>query len=357
MFGEPESLRGELERTYTGTIKGELERASADQSAYARAPQIRRTPWSPPEGLTLDQALAVIGDEPRPFLAIIVDLLAFGAPLPEKTYQLLGLLSRRNDRDVRSETCKVLAVEGYPVEKVTSERMRAATALFEGVRRAEKPVLVGSIDHHGDQSIPPNYFDVPRNLGFEDNTIATDLASIVDDPRWQKQFDAERENKPAPWVNVRVDFKWFMGWLTSQLVKVASIDGLPALANEGTPVVPRSSPKSAPPSGPKPGIMQSQKQSHQCFPSPITGPVPVKGEAAKKVIRDGLHNGTFTISQLLGGARGGGFKQEHVAELLGIGSRSHAMKLVREVAQELQFSAERAASYPTSHRQITTIDK
>ena len=44
-------------------------------------------------------------------------------------------------------------------------------------------------------------------------------------------------------MNVRVDFKWFMGWLTSQLVKVASIDGLPALANEGTPVVPRSSPE------------------------------------------------------------------------------------------------------------------
>ena len=164
MFGEPESLRGELERTYTGTIKGELERASADQSAYARAPQIRRTPWSPPEGLTLDQALAVIGDEPRPFLAIIVDLLAFGAPLPGLPTIRFAFPARWY-RDVRSRgTCKVLAVEGYPVEKVTSERMRAATALFEGVRRAEKPVLVGSIDHHGDQSIPPNYFDVPWEL-------------------------------------------------------------------------------------------------------------------------------------------------------------------------------------------------
>src|SRR6185312_4828718 len=75
----------------------------------------------------------------------------------------------------------------------------------------------GSHDRHKDESIPPHYFDLPRNLGFEDNSIATDLAAIVDDPRWQRQFDAEREHKPLPWFNVRVEAQWLLGWFASQM--------------------------------------------------------------------------------------------------------------------------------------------
>lgn len=203
-------------------LRGELERSYEDQIAYAKALQVLATPWSPPECLTLDQVKTVLGDEPRPFLTNVVDLLAFGTPLPEKTRQLLGLLFRQKGHDSMTETCNALAAEGYPAEKVAAERRRAAGALFEAARRTETPVFVGSSDRHNDQPIPPHYFDVRRNLGFEDHSIATDLATLVDDPHWHKQFDAESENKPTPWLNVRVDGRWLVNWLASQLEQVGA---------------------------------------------------------------------------------------------------------------------------------------
>jgi hypothetical protein len=207
------SSEGELD------LREELERAQKDKSA--RDLQTRVAPWLPPSGLTLELVKSALGDEPRPFLTSVVDLLAFGSPLPDKILQLLGLLFEQKDRDTRIETCKVLASEGYPIEKIVSERRRAAAALFDGVKRADRPVLIGSYDRNNDQLIPPHYFDVRRNLGYEDNSIATDLATLVDDPNWQKQFDVERETKPMPWLNVRVDSKWFLNWLAPQLAERA----------------------------------------------------------------------------------------------------------------------------------------
>jgi hypothetical protein len=217
VFGEPDDLRGVLEQAYGGTLRGELERAAADQSSYAEALQILATPWSPPEGLSPDQAKRVLGDEPRPFLTNVVDLLAFGEPLPDKIQQLLGLLFRQKDHSPRTETCNAIAAEGYNVKSIAAERMRAAAALFERARRNEKPVFIGSYDRQIDQWIQPHYFDIPRNLGHEDNSISTDPTVCVDDPRWQMQYDSERENKPMHWLNVRVDGKWFFSRLGSWL--------------------------------------------------------------------------------------------------------------------------------------------
>lgn len=232
VFGESHDLRGALERAYEGTIRGALERALADQTSQATALASLASAWAPPALLSLDQVKAVLGDEPRPFLSIVVDVLAFGEALPGKVLQFLDLLFIQKDREARTATVQALAAEGYPVKRIVSERRRAAAALFDGAKRAEQSVFVGSQDCHSDQSIPPHYFDVPRNLGFENNSISADLAVLVDDRRWQKQFDAERENRPSPWLNVRVDRKWLVGWLTKQLTRDPGIPGLVQIPTE-----------------------------------------------------------------------------------------------------------------------------
>ena len=221
-------------------LRGGLERAYEEQAAYAKDSQIfAATPWAPPKILTLDQAKNFLGDEPRPYLASVVDLMAFGEPLPDKIRAMLHLLSGQHDRDARTATCKALASEGRPVEKITAERRRAARALFEAARRAEKPIFVGSCDRQVDQSIPPHYFDIPRNLGHEDNSISTDMAVCADDPRWQKQFDAEVGNKPPPWLNVRLaDTRWFIDWLASQGLEYREDSLQPEMATMGEHVEP-----------------------------------------------------------------------------------------------------------------------
>jgi hypothetical protein len=85
-------------------------------------------------------------------------------------------------------------------------------------------VFIGSLDRQTDQWIPSEYFDVPRALADEDNSISTDLAITADDPRWRKQFDAEVENRPQPWLSVRVDGRWFIDWLACQRAPRAEPD-------------------------------------------------------------------------------------------------------------------------------------
>ncbi|KRQ14253.1 hypothetical protein [Bradyrhizobium manausense] len=199
------------------TLREELERAHDDCSA--RDEHRDDHPWSPPEGLTLQLLMRTFDNDPRPFLSGVIDLLAFGMALPEKVLQLLALLFEQKDRDARLEICAAIEKEGRSIEQIVAERRRAAAALFAGARRADRSVLIGSLDRTTDQAIPPHYFDVPRNLGFEDNSIATDQTIVASDARWQRQFDAEWREKPKPWVNVRVDFRWLVEWLAQQLTR------------------------------------------------------------------------------------------------------------------------------------------
>lgn len=201
-------------------------------------------PWVPPRGLTLKLLRDVLGDEPRPFLTDVVDLLAFGEPLPAKVLDLLPLLTEQKGRDGRADTLRVLASKGFPYERIVSERRRATTALLDGVRRAGQSVLIGSFDRHADEPIPPHYFDVPRNLGSEDNSITTDEYAVSASPRWQKQFEAEWQRKPTPWLNVRIDHNWLVAWLAPQLVRSTGVDGITQIMSaeghvilQGTPTL------------------------------------------------------------------------------------------------------------------------
>jgi hypothetical protein len=287
-------------------LRGELELAYEDQSA--KDWQSRDVPWDPPSGLTLQLLLAVLGDEPRPFLTGVIDLLAFGAPLPDKVLQLVGLLFEQKDRDVRTETLRALASEGYPYETVVSERRRATTAFFDGVRRAEQSVLIGSHDHHSDQPIPPHYFDVPRNLGSEDNSIRTDAYIVAMDARWQKQFDAEWQRKPTPWFNVRVDRKWLVGWLTSQLTISTGIDGLVQIPSSDGSFILQGVPSSA---AQYPAVKTENAVEFSVSAAPTSprkssvgvfakkrGKKPDKFERVMKDMRTDLANGALTADGL-----------------------------------------------------------
>jgi hypothetical protein len=140
---------------------------------------LAETPWDP-KILPVDQAKTVLADEPRPYLTNLIDLMAFGGPPLDKV----------------------------PAGKITVERRRAAIALFEAARRAEKQVLIGSCGRQVDQWIPQHLFDTPHNLGHQDNSISPDHVRLSNE-----QFSAEFENRSPRWTNVRVEANWFVDWL------------------------------------------------------------------------------------------------------------------------------------------------
>jgi hypothetical protein len=92
-----------------------------------------------------------------------------------------------------------------------AQRQQVAATLFKAARAADHPVFIGSRDRLSDQLIPQEYFDIPRTLDSEDNSVRADMERVRD-----AQFDAEMAN-PKKWLNVRVDGAWVADWLKSQL--------------------------------------------------------------------------------------------------------------------------------------------
>jgi hypothetical protein len=149
--------------------------------------------WQP-TGLTLDDVKSQIGNGPRLLLSVTIELMV-AAP-----------------------------AHGEPPESIITRRQQAARALFEAARSEPKSVFIGSRDLENDQPIEARYFDVPRTLGHEDNSIETDFAKCVDDPKCQHQFDGQI-GKSQPWRNVRVNADFFLAWIGKKL-------GITAPANE-----------------------------------------------------------------------------------------------------------------------------
>jgi hypothetical protein len=162
----------------------------------ARRKQILQSPWTRPSKLTRESTLVRIGSNSRVFLSTVIDLMS-GLPDPTTMF-------RRS-------------TGGHPT--LVTKRQRAARALFAAVAKANEAVLVGSLDHQIDQSIEPHYFDLPRALGGEINSIDTDLAECAENPRWHAQFDAYTSK---PWFNVRVDAAWLVGWLFPEPIESAT---------------------------------------------------------------------------------------------------------------------------------------
>ncbi len=151
--------------------------------------------WSPPRQLT-GSRLIELGNEPAIWLSDAVNLMAFGNVNAPKERHLVECVFRRR---------------------------QATIVLFEAARK-DIVRLIGSPDVEGDSSdtIPPRYFDFPRNLGDPDNSISTDLDRASD-----AAFSGAFHRKHQKWFNARVDGPSFVAWLMSR--------GSPSHADEHVP--------------------------------------------------------------------------------------------------------------------------
>jgi hypothetical protein len=149
-------------------------------------------PWKPPKGLTTGVLLGYRG-EPRIRLSIALNLMAFGQP------------SRPDGLE--------------PIE-ITTRLRQAAIALFDGPAKKGQFRFVGSPDlKGGDRSdtVPPSYFDMPRNLDTSDDAIYTDLPRLSEASEGPSaDWDAAIGGLHQRWYNVRVDGAHFIAWLASQ---------------------------------------------------------------------------------------------------------------------------------------------
>jgi hypothetical protein len=149
-------------------------------------------PWKPPKELTAEMLLRY-REEPRIRLSIALNLMAFGQP------------------------CRPDGLE--PLE-ITTRLRQAAIALFDGPAKKGLVSFMGSPDvKGGDRSdtVPPSYFDMPRNLGSLDDAIYTDLPRLSEASEGPSaDWDAAIGGLHQRWFNVRVDRVHFIAWLASQ---------------------------------------------------------------------------------------------------------------------------------------------
>jgi hypothetical protein len=141
-------------------------------------------PWVPPQSLELD--LLKIDDD-RPWLNEAVDIMAFGA---EKTLT-------------------------NPLE-VAARRARASRSLCQAARKGAVQML-GSPKKPSDADIPipPTYFDIPRQLGAEANSLDVFSDQISD----EAFFSIATGDGYERWFNVRIKKQSFLNWLELVLQK------------------------------------------------------------------------------------------------------------------------------------------
>jgi hypothetical protein len=153
--------------------------------------QLVDSPWNPPETLTIE-VLDALSKQPRIWLADIIKAMT-GLP------------------DNSAEPPPLGPGSYWRAAENAAQRQQVAATLFKAARAADHPVFIGSRDRLSDQLIPQEYFDIPRTLDSEDNSVRADMERVRD-----AQFDAEMAN-PQKWLNVRVDGAWVADWLKSQL--------------------------------------------------------------------------------------------------------------------------------------------
>jgi hypothetical protein len=149
-----------------------------DLAGYSKWAAVQTAPWSAPA--TLEQALRKMEKEPAIWLSQAVDAMAFG-----------------NDD---------AAID--PMERA-ARRCQASRALCEAARRDEIK-LIGSPNKPSDSSdpIPRPYFDTPRQLGDQDNSLSTNLDALSD-----SEFTTAHAGGHQKWFNVRVEANFLVLWL------------------------------------------------------------------------------------------------------------------------------------------------
>jgi hypothetical protein len=185
----------------------------ADQAvlrgALKRVDREKGEPWTPPADP--NDAIAAIREFKKPSLDDIVTILAVGSLLPPDSLSEADLVARR---------------------------IQASRAIF-GAAKSGKPEFLGRKDVGDDsQAIPPNYFNLPRILGSEPNSIAVDFDRLN-----ESQFDdyAKWDDETGfkfriDWYDVCVDSASLIDWLISLVDPESSADlGVqPATSHEST---------------------------------------------------------------------------------------------------------------------------
>jgi hypothetical protein len=151
--------------------------------------------WSAPPALT-ENTLVELHDKPVVWLSDAINLMAFGKKVEDR-HQIKP--SRLSD---------------FEEELKIARRRQAARALLGDPARKNVVGFIGSPSVESDQSdtIPPRYFDIPRNLGDIDHSVATDWDQYSD-----TDFCHGFPGKHQEWFNVRVAGPQFLSWLASQL--------------------------------------------------------------------------------------------------------------------------------------------
>lgn len=159
-------------------------------------------PWTPPPSLTVAIVLKAFLNVPRPWLADVINFMAFG-----ERAALTAFGSFRRDPD--------LMPNGRVNFENVAQRMRAAKALC-AAGQLGMVKFIGSRIKHGDASddIPAKYFDTPPMLDRLDNSIGTNLHEAPMD-----EYCAAREGKHQEWRNVRAEGASFVEWLKVELEK------------------------------------------------------------------------------------------------------------------------------------------
>ena len=139
--------------------------------------------WKPDADVS--SVLAQIKDEPVLWLSTAVNVMAFVSLNPPQRVALIELLARK---------------------------AQAGRALCNAARQGCL-TLIGTSVRGGDgwEPIERAYFDVPRFLGDDENSIITDMSRLSDEA-----FLIAQQALHTTWFNVRVEARQFASWLAEQ---------------------------------------------------------------------------------------------------------------------------------------------
>ena len=148
---------------------------------------VQDLPWKPDADVL--SALDRIKDEPVLWLSSAVNIMAFGCTNPPQDVHLIEVLARK---------------------------AQAGRALCNAARQGRLN-LIGTPVRGGDgwQPIERAYFDMPRFLGDDDNSIVTDMNRLSDEA-----FLTAQGAPHTSWFNVRLEAPQFASWLTDQTYSV-----------------------------------------------------------------------------------------------------------------------------------------
>jgi hypothetical protein len=169
--------------------------AVAKRAAYAINKLLQEQWFAPPA--IINNHLVELRDNPVVWLSDAINLMAFGTTKVEGRHHI-----------------EPPRVANFEEEVKIAQRRQAARALLGDPARKNVVGFVGSPSVESDQSdtIPSRYFDIPRNLGDIDNSVATDWDQYSD-----TDFCHGFPGKHQEWFNVRVAGPQFLSWLASQL--------------------------------------------------------------------------------------------------------------------------------------------